>query len=87
MDILQFQKAKTMPPRYHTLPGKPFNILASEVCKWLIEQPEILRAVEDDVLQFIFNQAVQKKMIVYDKQTGMWYGVNWNRVPTQQKGK
>ena len=56
--------ASKMPPRYHTLPNRKFDIFESEVIKWLLAQPEIL--------QYLFNKA--KEYCVYDPVTGKWRG-------------
>lgn len=63
--------AKKMPPLYHTLPGKEFDILKSEVAQWLIQQP--------DVLSYIFNRVGgDGKLIAYDRETGKWQGVDYD---------
>lgn len=35
--------AKKIPPLKHSIPGQDFNIQNSEVMKWLVRQPEILK--------------------------------------------
>lgn len=60
--------ARIMPPRYHTLPGKDFDIKKSEVVKWLISQPEILN--------FLWNHIKSSGDVIYDPQTGLWQGVD-----------
>ncbi len=62
--------AKNMPPSYHTLPGVEFNIKNSEVINWLIDQPEILN--------FLWNQIKQSKDVYYDPVTKVWTGVDWD---------
>jgi len=41
--------ARNMPPLYHTIPGKNFDIAQSEVVKWLIAQPDILNYIWDNI--------------------------------------
>lgn len=53
-----------MPPLYHSLPGQEFDIFKSEVIKWLVSQPEILK--------YLFDKA--KEYCVYDFDTGKWRG-------------
>ena len=62
--------AKHMPPLYHKLPGEVFDIEKSEVVKWLVQQPEILN--------YIFNQIKGKNpYIVYNSTTGKWRGIDY----------
>ena len=62
--------AKHMPPLYHKLPGEVFDIMESEVVKWLIQQPEILN--------YIFNRINGKTpYIVYNPTTGKWQGIDY----------
>lgn len=67
-------KAKLMPPLYHTLPGKKFDINDSEVINWLMEQEE--------TKQFVFNCVCNKgedsKVIRYDSSTCKWKGINYD---------
>ena len=60
--------AKQMPPLYHTLPNKDFDIRKSEVVKWLISQPEIM--------QYIFSHLKDIGFIAYNQATKKWEGVN-----------
>lgn len=63
--------AKRMPPLYHTLPGEEFDVSKSEVIQWLIRQP--------DILSYISNRVRgDSKLIVYDRETGKWQGVDYN---------
>ena len=63
--------AKRMPPLYHTLPGEEFEVSKSEVIQWLIRQP--------DILSYISNRVRgDSKLIVYDRETGKWQGVDYN---------
>ena len=62
---------KKMPPLYHTLPGEEFDLSKSEVVQWLIRQP--------DILSYIANRITGiGKLIVYDRETGKWKGVDYN---------
>lgn len=60
--------ARIMPPCYHTLPGKDFDIKKSEVMKWLISQPEILN--------YLWNNIKNSGDVIYDPKTGLWQGVD-----------
>ncbi|MDR0885432.1 MAG: hypothetical protein LBN22_03565 [Clostridiales Family XIII bacterium] len=60
--------AKQMPPMIHTIQGCDFDIKNSDVVKWLCQQPEIM--------QQIFNN-VKGCEIVYDSETQMWRGVDY----------
>ena len=63
--------ARNMPPLYHTLPDKQFDIAKSEVIKFLISIPEIQ--------QKIFDMAVNHRVILYDPHTKIWKGVDWDK--------
>lgn len=65
--------AKKMPPLYHTLPGRQFDIQISEVAQWLIEQPEILNYI----VNRIKGGRGQSPYIVYNSDTGKWQGVDY----------
>ena len=58
---------RKMPRLKHTV-GDRFDIRTSEVVKWLVNQPEIM--------QKIFNFAMNEKTIVYDPDTGEWRGAD-----------
>lgn len=63
--------AKKMPPLYHTLPGEEFDVSRSEVVQWLIQQP--------DILSYISNRVKgDSKLIVYNRETGKWQGVDYD---------
>ena len=55
-------------PRLKHAVGDRFDIRTSEVVKWLVNQPEIM--------QKIFNFAMNEKTIVYDPDTGEWRGAD-----------
>ena len=63
--------ARDMPPLYHTLPGRQFDIMQSEVAKYLAGIPEIR--------QKLFDMAVNHGVIRYDPHAGIWKGVDWNK--------
>lgn len=65
--------AKKMPPLHHTLPGEEFDIEKSEVAKWLAAQPEILTYV----VNRIKGGNGQAPLIVYDPDTKIWRGVDY----------
>ena len=64
-----YQVAKKMPPLYHKLPGKDFDVLKSQVVRWLMNQPE--------VLDYIWNKLKQSGAVVYDPESGRWKGSNF----------
>lgn len=55
-----------MPPLRHNN-GPSFNIKQSDVVKWLIDQPEILKRV----FTYYSDHAM-----VFNKETGLWKGIN-----------
>lgn len=59
--------ARKMPRLKHTV-GSKFDIRTSEVVKWLLNQP--------DIMQKVFNFAMNGGVIVYDPDTGEWRGVD-----------
>ena len=61
--------SKKLPPSYHTIPGQEFNVKKSEVINWLIDQPEILN--------YLWNNIKQSGDVFYDSETGIWTGVDW----------
>jgi hypothetical protein len=56
--------ARQMPLLPHHVPGRPFDILESDVAAWLCEQPE--------VTQFIFNYVKHHEALIYVD--GRWVG-------------
>jgi hypothetical protein len=68
-ETAMYRAASRMPPLSHWPAGRTFDIMRSEVCKWMIEQPEIR--------QTIFNMAKRHGMIVFDLDTKTWRGVRW----------
>lgn len=60
--------ARKMPPLYHTIPGKNFDIAQSEVVKWLIAQP--------DILNYIWDNIKNSGDVFYDTDTGKWCGID-----------
>ncbi|WP_312072034.1 hypothetical protein [Anaerotignum propionicum] len=61
--------AKRMPPLSHTIPGRPFEIKQSEVVKWLLNQP--------DILNYIWNNIKNSEDVFYNPDTGKWQGVDY----------
>jgi hypothetical protein len=61
--------ARNLPPSYHTLPEKDFDIKKSEVIKWLIDQPEILN--------YLWDNIKQSGDVEYDAETGIWTGIEY----------
>lgn len=62
--------ARKLPPSYHTLPGEKFDIKKSEVINWLIDQP--------DILNFLWDNIKQSGNVEYDSETGIWAGVDYD---------
>lgn len=60
---------KKMPSLKHKDKNGQFDITKSEVCNWLITQP--------DIAQKIFDMAMNKGVIKFDSQTGTWQGVEY----------
>jgi len=50
--------------------NKPFSYENSEICKWLVQQPE--------ALAFLCDRARGTRMIVYDAESQMWHGIGSN---------
>ena len=61
--------ATNMPPLRHSIPGQEFSIYNSEVIRWLINQPE--------ALNYIWNNIKNSGAVVYDNESGTWQGVNY----------
>ncbi|MDT2757331.1 hypothetical protein P7G51_08050 [Enterococcus asini] len=59
-----------MPPLYHKLPNKEFNVEESEVLNWISFQSELL--------DWLRGYAKDAGYIVYDSETGKWQGVNYS---------
>jgi hypothetical protein len=66
MDVL-----KNMPPLHHKLPDEEFDIFKSEAINWLLQQPEILNYLWDEV-------ARRSENIVYDEESGLWTGIDYD---------
>lgn len=62
--------ARKLPPSYHTLPGENSDIKKSEVINWLIDQP--------DILNFLWDNIKQSGNVEYDSETGIWAGVDYD---------
>lgn len=63
------EAAKKLPPSYHKLPGKDFDITKSEAVRWLIDQP--------DILNWVWNNIKNSGDVIYDPATGLWHGVDY----------
>lgn len=61
--------ARTMPPLYHTQPGKEYNWQNSDVLKWL--------AARLALVEFIF-ETIKNKEIIYNSGTGKWQGIDYD---------
>lgn len=58
-----------MPPLYHTLPGEKYHYSRSEVLDWLSKRPMLI--------EYIYEQASNAGLIIYDSTAGTWQGVGW----------
>lgn len=58
-----------MPPLNHwpNRSTEEFDITKSEVCQWLMKQPEVMK--------FVFDRSCNTKLITFDSRTKLWYGV------------
>lgn len=70
----RFEVAKKMPPLKHNDPAGNLDPQKSEVIHWLIAQPDILNYIFDAVR----GNGHRESLIVYDSDTGMWRGVDYN---------
>lgn len=61
--------ARFMPPLRHTVTDQSFNIKKSEVVMWLIEQPEILN--------YVWNNIKNSGDVAYDPESKRWHGVEY----------
>ncbi|HCX52476.1 MAG TPA: hypothetical protein DG757_26415 [Bacillus sp. (in: Bacteria)] len=62
--------AANMPPLYHTLPGEKYHYSKSEVLDWLSKRPMLI--------EYIYEQASNAGLIIYDSATGIWTGVEYD---------
>jgi hypothetical protein len=58
------EAAKRMPILDHYRPGRSFDVMESDVCRYLIDQPEIR--------QFVFNYCKHHGALIYVD--GKWVG-------------
>ena len=65
---LKLRIAKQMPPLRHSFPNQEFDIMNSEVCEWLIQQP--------DIRSFLYS-VVCSDEIVFNPDTGTWQGKDY----------
>ena len=61
--------AKKLPPSFHKKNNENFDIKKSEVIEWLINQPQIL--------EFVWDNIKQSGDIVFNQKTGKWQGIDY----------
>lgn len=61
--------ARNMPPLHHSAPGQDYDVCQSEVVHWLIRQP--------DIMQMVFESVKDHREIIFDRDTGMWQGADY----------
>jgi hypothetical protein len=61
------EAARRMPLLRHFQPGQSFDIMESDVARWLCKQPAIR--------QHLFNLCKRDGSIVYED--GLWRGADW----------
>jgi hypothetical protein len=61
---------KKMPPLHHSLPDEKFDIFKSETINWLLQQPEILYYLWDEV-------ARRSENVIYNQETKKWTGIEY----------
>ena len=61
--------AKDMPPLRRTRVGEKYSYTNDEVFKWISKRPGLLN--------YVFDKLSQAGYIVYDPETGLWKGVNY----------
>ncbi|NLU24131.1 MAG: hypothetical protein GXW99_05325 [Clostridiales bacterium] len=66
LDVVRF-----MPPKRHSIPGQDFNIMSSEVMRWMLRSPI--------VWNYIWNNIKQSGAIVYDQDSGTWRGIDYEQ--------
>lgn len=59
---------KKMPPLYHTLPGRQYDAMKSQVLEWLCGQPE--------VREWLWNHLKSSDYVSYDPSTRLWSGAD-----------
>jgi len=57
---------RRMPELIHSVPSLPFDVMQSDVCDWLMKQPEIRR--------WVFDIVRGRKLIVFNPERGTWKG-------------
>ena len=65
--------AKIMPPRYHKLPGEEYDPWKSQVIKWIVGN--------DGLMEYFFGLLRGRGLIIYDKETGKWTGIDYREIP------
>lgn len=61
---------RKMPPLYHKKPDEEFDYRKARTLWWIVKQPEVLK--------YLWNMIKQSGVIIYDKDTGKWHGIDWN---------
>ena len=69
MKSKRMEIAKQMPPLRHSFPDQAFDWMDSEVCRWLVHQPEIRKLV--------FDTVKDRGYIVFDSDTRTWRGIDY----------
>jgi len=70
----KLQCARQMPELKHKIGDGDFDITKSEVCKWLIQQPEIL----DYLFDRVRGNGRRESMIKYNSEHGTWQGIDYD---------
>ncbi|KLU66325.1 hypothetical protein DEAC_c17240 [Desulfosporosinus acididurans] len=65
--------AKQMPELKHRVGDGEFDITKSEVCKWLMSQPDII----DYIFDKIRGNKYREPLIVYDPERGTYRGAEF----------
>ncbi|MBP1764156.1 MAG: hypothetical protein H6Q65_1214 [Firmicutes bacterium] len=63
------EAARCMLPLRHSIPGQDFDIKNSEAIQWLIESP--------DILNYVWNNLKNSDFVFYNPETGKWQGVDY----------
>ena len=58
-----------MPPLRHSIPGREFDIMKSEVMDWIMAQPEIR--------EYVFTKVTNFGSITFNNSTKTWQGVDY----------
>ncbi|MCK9327621.1 MAG: hypothetical protein M0P69_19155 [Bacteroidales bacterium] len=69
----KLQCARQMPELKHRVGEGDFDITKSEVCNWLMQQPEIL----DYLFDRVRGNGRREALIKYDPETKTWKGIDY----------